>query len=82
MNREQGVQARPARPRNLQGSHRVHHRTEKGVLRTPFSVAEKVGFEPTNRFTGYTISNRAPSTKLGDFSKYSVRRLAEAFLIS
>ena len=48
----------------------------------PRKMAEKVGFEPTNRFTGYTISNRAPSTKLGDFSKYSVRRLAAAFLIS
>ncbi len=31
-------------------------------------MAEKVGFEPTRRFTAYTISSRAPSTKLGDFS--------------
>ena len=31
-------------------------------------MAEKEGFEPSNPFTGYTISSRAPSTKLGDFS--------------
>ena len=31
-------------------------------------VAEKERFELSNRFTGYTISSRAPSTKLGDFS--------------
>ena len=31
-------------------------------------LAEKEGFEPSNPFTGYTISSRAPSTKLGDFS--------------
>lgn len=30
--------------------------------------AEKERFELSNRFTGYTISSRAPSTKLGDFS--------------
>ncbi len=35
----------------------------------------KGGFEPSNRFAGYTISNRAPSTKLGDFSVYSVGHL-------
>ena len=33
-------------------------------------LAEKDGFEPSNPFTGYTISSRAPSTKLGDFSIY------------
>ena len=33
-------------------------------------MAEKKGFEPLNPFTGYTISSRAPSTKLGDFSIY------------
>ena len=33
-----------------------------------YLVAEKEGFEPSNPFTGYTISSRAPSTKLGDFS--------------
>ncbi len=32
-------------------------------------MAEKERFELSNRFTGYTISSRAPSTKLGDFSK-------------
>ena len=32
------------------------------------SLAEKERFELSNRFTGYTISSRAPSTKLGDFS--------------
>ena len=32
-------------------------------------MAEKEGFEPSNTFLRYTISNRAPSTKLGDFSK-------------
>ena len=31
-------------------------------------AAEKEGFEPSNGFTRYTISSRAPSTKLGDFS--------------
>ncbi len=31
-------------------------------------VAEKEGFEPSRRFTTYTISNRAPSAGLGDFS--------------
>ena len=31
-------------------------------------VAEKERFELSNGFTRYTISSRAPSTKLGDFS--------------
>ena len=31
-------------------------------------VAEKERFELSNAFTRYTISSRAPSTKLGDFS--------------
>ena len=39
--------------------------THEGVS---FILAEKEGFEPSNPFTGYTISSRAPSTKLGDFS--------------
>ena len=47
----------------------------KGAHGAPFFVAEKEGFEPSNRFAGYTISNRAPSTKLGDFSVYSVGHL-------
>ena len=34
-----------------------------------YSLAEKEGFEPSNGFTRYTISSRAPSTKLGDFSR-------------
>ena len=38
------------------------------LRRTAIFVAEKKGFEPLNPFTGYTISSRAPSTKLGDFS--------------
>ena len=33
-----------------------------------FSLAEKERFELSNGFTRYTISSRAPSTKLGDFS--------------
>lgn len=33
-----------------------------------FVVAEKERFELSNGFTRYTISSRAPSTKLGDFS--------------
>ena len=33
-------------------------------------MAEKEGFEPSNRVNGYTISSRAPSAKLGDFSTY------------
>ena len=41
----------------------------QNILRILHHVAEKEGFEPSNPFTGYTISNRAPSTKLGDFSK-------------
>ena len=32
-------------------------------------LAEKERFELSNPFTGYTISSRAPSTKLGDFSR-------------
>ena len=40
-----------------------------GTLEIPgLSLAEKERFELSNRFTGYTISSRAPSTKLGDFS--------------
>ena len=35
-------------------------------------MAEMERFELSNPFTGYTISNRAPSTKLGDFSKHTV----------
>ncbi len=34
---------------------------------SPF-MAEKERFELSNGFTRYTISSRAPSTKLGDFS--------------
>ena len=33
-----------------------------------FFLAEKERFELSNGFTRYTISSRAPSTKLGDFS--------------
>ncbi len=36
---------------------------------TQDAVAEKERFELSNPFTGYTISSRAPSTKLGDFSR-------------
>ena len=40
-----------------------------GILMIPgLFTAEKERFELSNRFTGYTISSRAPSTKLGDFS--------------
>ncbi len=40
-----------------------------GILEIPgLFLAEKERFELSNRFTGYTISSRAPSTKLGDFS--------------
>ena len=35
-------------------------------MKTP--KAEKERFELSNGFTRYTISSRAPSTKLGDFS--------------
>lgn len=36
-----------------------------------FIMAEKEGFEPSRPFPAYTISSRAPSTKLGDFSTTS-----------
>ena len=42
--------------------------TKKPAHLHRFSLAEKEGFEPSNGFTRYTISSRAPSTKLGDFS--------------
>ncbi len=37
-------------------------------------LAEKEGFEPSDGFTHHTISSRAPSTKLGDFSKFCWQR--------
>ena len=44
---------------------------KKAPARGALSVAEKEGFEPSNPFTGYTISNRAPSTKLTN--PYAIR---------
>ena len=38
------------------------------VRQSPVPLAEKERFELSNGFTRYTISSRAPSTKLGDFS--------------
>ena len=34
----------------------------------PLIMAERVGFEPTNGINRYTISSRAPSTRLGHLS--------------
>ena len=45
---------------------------------TQDAVAEKERFELSNPFTGYTISSRAPSTKLGDFSIFSCERFQAA----
>ena len=42
--------------------------------------AEKVGFEPTNGFTRYTISSRAPSTKLGDFSLAACSKIEQNYI--
>ncbi len=58
------IHYRPVRipPSLIQNQHKRH---PQGVS---FMLAEKEGFEPSNPFTGYTISSRAPSTKLGDFS--------------
>ena len=48
--------------KNKQSLVALSRKNPKGLL------AEKERFELSNRFTGYTISSRAPSTKLGDFS--------------
>ena len=63
------------------GTRGAQHR---GILRikkqdTLYSVscflAEKEGFEPSRPFGAYTISNRARSTKLRDFSVFALANL-------
>ena len=43
-------------------------------------MAEKERFELSNGFTRYTISSRAPSTKLGDFSLAACSKTSIAML--
>ncbi len=54
---------------NLGGNLGGNKEESPGTLEIPgLSSAEKERFELSNGFTRYTISSRAPSTKLGDFS--------------
>ena len=52
---------------------KIKNKSEQSELCS--DVAEKEGFEPSRRVNAYTISSRAPSTKLGDFSMHIVRYL-------
>ena len=45
---------------------KIKNKSEQSELCS--DMAEKEGFEPSRRVNAYTISSRAPSTKLGDFS--------------
>ena len=43
-------------------------KTQVSTTYVSFTLAERVGFEPTRRLPAYGISSAAPSTGLGDLS--------------
>ena len=55
-------------PSGLLSRHGVKEKHQPSYQKLVLTMAEKERFELSNGFTRYTISSRAPSTKLGDFS--------------